>query len=231
MAFSVGPQLLGLWDLAHFFRSLAVQHEIALGPKSSALDYGAGPTVLSRLFAFVSETRVVAAVQDGFLPLLRALPPLPNWISSPKVDVVPIGGKLFESSDQFDFIFSYACFHEFSEPASVLRRLHRLLNPNGLAVIIDTLHDAHVALTNGLSDSAISPTVREAIRETFEVSLGMEEVSALQFAVPFQISIDILDIPEDVYLDSRLSWQGDHITDCLSDVPASCFCITFKRAA
>ncbi|WP_315774037.1 MULTISPECIES: class I SAM-dependent methyltransferase [unclassified Bradyrhizobium] len=229
LEFAVGPQLLALWDLAHFLRSIATDQNVAMGPNCLALDYGAGPTVLSRLFSKVSGYRVLAAVQPEFLTLLETPPQLPNWIVSPEIGITAIYDKILESSEQFEFIFSYACFHEFPDPASELKRLHRLLKPRGSVVIVDTLRNAKRSLAKSLREEPVNSVIRSAIMETFDASLDMSELVSLKTAAPFDISVDILDIPEDIYLESRLSWQDGMPSMAVDDVPGSCFCLTFKR--
>jgi SAM-dependent methyltransferase len=228
--FAVGPQLLGLWDLAHYFRALAICNGVALGPRCLTLDYGAGPMVLSRLFSSISESQITAAVQDPFRLFVEAVPPLPSWINSARVCARAIGDQFFEASEQFDFIFSYACFHEFSQPATVLKHLYQLLKPGGLAVIVDTLRDASDKVNEKLAESTLGEDARKSIWETFHLSLGLDDVSSLISAAPFQISVESLAIPQDVYLESRLSWQGEEPSGELDDVGGSCYRLMFQRA-
>jgi len=46
------------------------------------------------------------------------------------------------ANETFDFTFCQAAFKNFSEPVKAIAEMHRVLKPNGIAIIVDLRRDA-----------------------------------------------------------------------------------------
>lgn len=232
--FAIKRQALSLWDLAHFIKHRALLSGVLLGREASALDFGAGPAVLSRFFAVLAGTRVTAALQGSFSGYLNSLPPLPPEFPSGDISVA-LADDLIRSPMQggYDLIFSYACFHEFLQQSTLLKRLRELLNPAGQCLIIDTLGDDQKQIESLVSSSELPDDEKENILDTFRNSLSMDELQALAAETGFPIKIEPLEIPEEVFLDSQLSWPlddtGINLTVENTQWPLG-FCLSFSRS-
>jgi ubiquinone/menaquinone biosynthesis C-methylase UbiE len=108
----------------------------------------------------------------------------------------------------FDFTFCQAAFKNFSEPVKAIAEMHRVLKPNGTAVIVDMRRDAPPEdierEVNGMQLDRINEFI---VRWTFDHMLlksaySMDEMKAMVAQTPFGKSrVDVKGVGFQVWLE------------------------------
>lgn len=96
----------------------------------------------------------------------------------------------FENAS-FDFLFCQAAFKNFSQPVKAIAEMHRVLRPNGVAVIVDLRRDASRAgIEQEIKGMGLGPINALMTRWTFKAMLlksayTVDEMKAMVAQTPF----------------------------------------------
>lgn len=135
------------------FRELARRTAELIAPRSSVLEVAPGPGYFAIELAKLGEYRITGLdVSETFVQIARA-----NAASAKvRVDFRQGNASGMPFVDEtFDFLLCRAAFKNFSEPKRALEEMHRVLRPDGQALIIDlrrdTSKEAVVQAVNGMN--------------------------------------------------------------------------------
>lgn len=122
------------------FKACAQRIAARLQPRARVLEVAPGPGYLAIELAKLGAYHVVGLdISHTFVEIATA---------NAKAAGVPVDFRHGNAAhmpfpaDSFDFIVCQAAFKNFSEPVLALREMHRVLRPNGKALILDLRRDA-----------------------------------------------------------------------------------------
>jgi ubiquinone/menaquinone biosynthesis C-methylase UbiE len=167
-------------DMAEF-RSLAARLARNLDPGSRVLEVAPGPGYLSielaKLGTYeitaldISSTFVEIANENARKASVRINFQQGNASAMPFVD------------GTFDFIVCRAAFKNFSQPVEALNEMHRVLAPNGHALIVDLRKDASMSdVTDYIKSVGLSSMNRFIYKMTFRYMLIPRAYSKRDFS-------------------------------------------------
>ncbi|ADO54224.1 MULTISPECIES: class I SAM-dependent methyltransferase [Paenibacillus] len=142
------------------------------------IDMGTGPGYLTvelaeRLKANVHAVDINPAMHD----LARRLVEERGLSKSVHFDVIDVHNQIYPDN-YADLVVSYSCLHHWENPVRALLECYRVLSPNGLLIIIDTLPNNKDTL-NALKRSIPEPEYFRFIREAFEESYSMSKIEEM----------------------------------------------------
>lgn len=112
--------------------SVNTLENLELGRDLKILDIGCGTGLFSMSFADFAKEIVGVDTSEGMLKVFKSK-------SDDKLSIRTINLNLdHENLDEtFDFIVSSMAFHHLENPKLVLNKVYQMLNPKGIAVIVD----------------------------------------------------------------------------------------------
>jgi len=163
------------------FEALAQRIAQQLPPGSRVLEVAPGPGYFAIELAKLGDYRIAGLdISETFVDIARANAVAANV----RVDFRQgnVSAMRFPGS-RFDFILCRAAFKNFSQPAEALAEMHRVLKPDGRALIIDLRRDASKQSVGQAVDAMNLGSVNRVITKlTFRFMLLRRAYTKAEFA-------------------------------------------------
>ena len=167
--------------LAADFKACARRIAARLAPSARVLEVAPGPGYLAIELAKLGRYRITGVdISRSFVRMAT------EHAARAAVDVdfrQSDAAALPFADDTFDFIVCRAAFKNFSNPVTALGEMHRVLRPDGKALIIDMRNDAsNEAIDSTVDDMRLGPVDAFLTRAIFKHMLRRRAYSRDDFA-------------------------------------------------